>query len=83
MAVAFVTAERVLRRKLPALSQAIYPDATFWIAWPKQTSPLATEVTETVVRELGLEAGVVDVKVCAVDGDWSGLKFVHRVENRR
>lgn len=82
LAVAFTTSEGGLRRRLPALSRAIVPDSSFWIAWPKQTSPLATKVNENLVREYGLDAGAVDVKVCAIDADWSGLKFVHRLENR-
>ncbi len=53
-----------------------------WVSWPKKTSALATDLTGDVVRATGLEAGLVDVKVCAVDEDWSGLKFVWRVEDR-
>jgi hypothetical protein len=53
-----------------------------WISWPKRTSGVATDVTETVVREIGLANGLVDVKVCAVDATWSGLKFVRRVKDR-
>jgi hypothetical protein len=53
-----------------------------WISWPKRTSGVATDVTETVVRKIGLANGLVDVKVCAVDATWSGLKFVRRVKDR-
>jgi hypothetical protein len=53
-----------------------------WIAWPKRTSGVATDLTENVVREVGLELGLVDVKVCAVDATWSGLKFVRRLRDR-
>ena len=53
-----------------------------WISWPKGSSGVATDVTENVVREIGLASGLVDVKVCAVDATWSGLKFVRRVKDR-
>ena len=53
-----------------------------WISWPKKTSGVATDVTETIVRETGLAAGLVDVKICAVDETWSGLKFVYRLSDR-
>lgn len=66
------------RRLLPKL-----PDAgMIWIAWPKKTSGVATELTEDVVRATGLEMGLVDVKVCAIDATWSGLKFVRRLRDR-
>jgi hypothetical protein len=54
-----------------------------WISWPKQLSGVETDLTENVVRGLGLAEGLVDVKVCAVDEVWSGLKFVRRVANHR
>ena len=53
-----------------------------WIAWPKKSSSVATDLTENVVREIGLDAGLVDIKVCAVTEVWSGLKFVIPVKNR-
>jgi len=53
-----------------------------WIAWPKKTSGMATELTGDVVRRAGLDAGLVDVKVCAIDASWSGLKFVRRLRDR-
>lgn len=58
------------------------PETALWICWAKKSSPLATEVTEALVRERGLAAGIVDIKVCAVDDDWSGLKFVYRLKDR-
>jgi hypothetical protein len=58
------------------------PRTSLWICWPKKTSPLASDVSETEVRERGLAAGIVDVKVCAVDEDWSGHKFVFRLKDR-
>ncbi len=62
--------------------KAIHPAGGFWVAWPKKASKVATDLTEDVIREYALANGRVDVKVCAVDEVWSGLKFVRRVENR-
>jgi CheY-like chemotaxis protein len=64
---------REVRRKVPLAERR-----GLWIVWAKKTSPLATDVTETEVRELGLAAGLVDYKICAVDADWSGLRFAKR-----
>ena len=58
------------------------PDGALWIAWPKKSSGVATDLTFDIVRATGLAAGLVDVKVCAVDETWSGLKFVVRVADR-
>ena len=57
-------------------------DGTLWISWPKKAAGVATDVTEAIVRETGLAAGLVDVKICAVDETWSGLKFVYRLADR-
>jgi hypothetical protein len=81
-AVAFFTARSELVRRLDALASAIYPDGSLWIAWPKRASGVTTDVTEDVVREVALPRGLVDTKVCAIDETWSGLRLVHRVENR-
>jgi hypothetical protein len=54
-----------------------------WVSWPKKSSGVATDLDENVVREIGLKAGLVDVKVCAVTDIWSGLKFVRRVKDRK
>jgi hypothetical protein len=53
-----------------------------WVSWPKKTSGVQTDVTENIVRDVGLAAGLVDVKVCAIDDVWSGLKFVYRLKDR-
>ena len=53
-----------------------------WMSWPKKTSGVQTDLTENIVRDIGLAAGLVDVKVCAVDDVWSGLKFVYRLRDR-
>jgi hypothetical protein len=82
LVVAFFTERRRLQRRLPRLIAALDPSGALWIAWPKRASRVETDVTEDVVRELGLAAGVVDVKVCAIDATWSGLKLVVRVQDR-
>ena len=78
----FFTRAGRLERRLPRLAAAIRPDGALWIAWPKQTANVVTDLTGNVVRAIGLDAGLVDVKVCAIDKTWSGLKFVYRVKDR-
>lgn len=74
----FVTTEAELRRRLATFRKTLNPDAVIWISWPKRTAGMATSVTENVIRALALPLGFVDVKVCAVDTTWSGLKLVVR-----
>ena len=71
-----------LERRFPALGRALAPAGMLWISWPKKASGVATDLTEDVIRAIGLAHGLVDVKVAAVDEVWSGLKFVRRVEDR-
>jgi hypothetical protein len=71
-----------LERRFGALKRALEPDGGLWIAWPKRASGVATDVTEDVVREVGLAAGLVDNKVCAIDETWSGLRLVYRLADR-
>jgi hypothetical protein len=71
-----------LERRLPALRRAMDPAAGLWIAWPKRSSGVETDMTEDVVRELALANRLVDNKVCAIDETWSGLRLVIRVEDR-
>jgi hypothetical protein len=78
----FVTSRARLRAALPAMRRKMRADAVVWVSWPKQASKVATDVTEDVVREVALPLGLVDVKVCAVDDVWSGLKLVVRKELR-
>jgi hypothetical protein len=80
--VAFYLQRSALERRLPALAEALAPAGGLWIAWPKRASGVATDVSETVVRELGLAAGLVDNKVCAIDAVWSGLRLVYRLRDR-
>lgn len=71
-----------LLRRLPALKRALAPTGMLWLSWPKKSSPLAADLSESEVRMAGLDAGLVDVKICAVDDDWSALKFVYRLRDR-
>jgi hypothetical protein len=80
--VAFFTERAQLSARLPALRDALATDGGLWIAWPKRASGVATDLDENRVRELGLEAGLVDNKVCAIDQTWSGLRFVFRLADR-
>jgi hypothetical protein len=72
----FATGASALRRKLPACRDAIAPDGMAWVSWPKKSSGVATDLTDKVVRDMALSLGLVDIKVCAIDDIWSGLKFV-------
>ena len=67
-----------LARRFPAIVRHLAPGGMVWISWPKKSSPLAGDLTEDGVRAVGLRTEFVDVKVCAVDHDWSGLKFMRR-----
>src|ERR1039458_1769741 len=75
---AFVRSASALSRELPALARALRQGRTLWIVWPKKTSTLAGDLGQPAVREMGLAAGLVDYKVCAVDETWSGLAFAAR-----
>jgi hypothetical protein len=79
----FVTQAADLAARLPKFRQRIVEDGVIWVSWPKKAAKKSTDVTEDVVRKLALPLGLVDVKVCAVDETWSGLKLVIRVENRQ
>jgi hypothetical protein len=78
----FDTSAADLARRTPALKAAIAPDGMIWVAWPKKASKIPTDITEDVIREIVLPTGLVDVKVCAIDATWSGLKLVIRTELR-
>ncbi len=79
---AFFERAAPLRQRFPALARALAPSGMLWISWPKRTSGVVTDLTEDVVRRIGLDNGLVDVKVCAVDDVWSALKFVRRRADR-
>ena len=78
----FVTDRADLEGKLAALRRQIASDGQVWVSWPKKASKVPTDITEDVIREVALPMGFVDVKVCAVDETWSGLKLVIRKELR-
>jgi hypothetical protein len=80
--VAFFTERLKLERRLGVLARVIHPNGGLWIAWPKRASGVDTDVTEDVVREIGLAGGLVDNKVCAIDATWSGLRLVYRLRDR-
>jgi hypothetical protein len=78
----FTASRRVLRAKLPAFRKIVAADGIIWISWPKKNSGVTTDLTEDGVREVALPLGLVDIKVCAVDETWSGLKLMIRRELR-
>lgn len=82
LVVAFVTERARLVEAWPDLTSAVGPTGTVWVAWPKRSSGVSTDITEDGLREMLLPSGWVDVKVCAIDATWSGLKFVLRKELR-
>jgi hypothetical protein len=82
LVVFFVRSEAELRAGFERWSKAITPAGMLWIAWPKKTSGVLTDLTEKVVRDIALEKGMVDVKVAAIDATWSGLKLVYRLKDR-
>jgi hypothetical protein len=71
-----------LRKRFKPIAKKLAPAGGFWIAWPKKASGVPTDLTEDIVRVVGLDAGLVDNKVCAIDDTWSGLRFVIRLEDR-
>ena len=79
----FVTAERELVRDFAKLAEKLATNGMIWIAWPKKSSGVATDLAFGRVQRIGLDAGVVDVKICAIDETWSGLKFVFRLKDRK
>jgi hypothetical protein len=78
----FAAEAKGLAARLRSYRKAIAPDGMIWASWPKKASGVATDVTETLVRETALANGLVDIKVCAVDDVWSGLKLVIPVKDR-
>ncbi len=78
----FATKQRELAAAFPRLKRALVKNGMLWVAWPEGSSGLKTDLTETAVQKIGLQHGLVDVKVAAIDATWSGLKFVWRVRDR-
>jgi hypothetical protein len=81
-AVAFATSAYEVRASFAKLEPKLAQDGMIWISWPKKAAAVKTDLDENVVRNIGLDVGLVDVKVCAIDTTWSGLKFVRRVRDR-
>jgi hypothetical protein len=79
----FTTSTEQLAKEFSQLSKQLTPAGMLWVSWPKKSSGVAADVDENKVRGIGLAAGLVDVKVCAVTEIWSGLKFVRRVKDRK
>jgi GTPase Era involved in 16S rRNA processing len=79
----FVKSEKDLHKNFRRIAAKLKPNGMLWISWPKKASGVATDLSENVIRRIGLAAGLVDVKVCAVNEIWSGLKFVYRLQDRK
>jgi len=79
----FITSREQLEAVLPNLVRHLHSGGMLWLAWAKRTSPINHGLSESAIREFGLKAGLVDVKVAALTTDWSGLKFVHPLSNRK
>ncbi|MGZ3851301.1 MAG: hypothetical protein ACXVBX_00835 [Flavisolibacter sp.] len=79
----FVTEERQLLKDIGQLKNRIQPNGAIWISWPKKSSKVVTNITEDIIRNIGLKNGLVDIKVCAVDEKWSGLKLVIPLKDRK
>ena len=83
IALFFVTTRALLDKEVRAALAKLQPDAMIWISWPKKAAKVETDITEDTIREVALPLGLVDVKVCAVDETWSGLKLVIRKQLRK
>lgn len=82
LAMVFIRSKAALEKEFPRAAKQLSPAGMLWISWPKKSSGVATDLNENIVREIGLKAGLVDVKVCAITDIWSGLKFVRRLKDR-
>lgn len=80
--VLFVDSQQILKKEFPKHAQKLASNGMLWISWPKKASGITTNLSENIIRDIGLAAGLVDVKVCAVNDIWSGLKFVYRLKDR-
>lgn len=78
----FTTSKNELEEIFPRLREHLAKSGILWVSWPKKSSGLVTDLTRDVIRGIGLEAGLVDTKICAVDETWSGLKFLYRLIDR-
>lgn len=78
----FVFQRKVFEKEFKAFKKNLKKDGMMWVSWPKKSSKVPTDLDENIIREFGLSNGLVDVKVCAVNEVWSGLKFVYRTKDR-
>jgi hypothetical protein len=78
----FIKGQAEMKEQFPRFARRLVPAGMLWVSWPKKTSGIVTDLNENDVRKIGLLSGLVDVKVCAVNEVWSGLKFVIRVKDR-
>jgi hypothetical protein len=78
----FVDSASTLQKELPKLKQKLASGGILWVSWPKKSSSIETDLSFDVVQQSGLKLGLVDVKICAVNDIWSGLKFVYRLKDR-
>ena len=78
----FVKSEKELKTKFSEYAKRLNPWGMLWVSWPKKSSGVSTNLSENIVRDVGLAAGLVDIKICAVNEVWSGLKFVFRLKDR-
>jgi hypothetical protein len=81
-AMLFTKSAASLKKEFPRIGKNLTSAGMLWVSWPKKTSGVPTDLNENIVRDIGLAAGLVDVKVCAVTDVWSGLKFVRRLKDR-
>lgn len=79
----FTDSELTLKIEFPILAEKLNVNGMLWIAWPKKSSGVSTDLSFDIVQQTGLQAGLVDVKICAINEIWSGLKFVYRVKDRK
>ena len=79
----FADSQKALKKEFSVLAQKLSENGMLWVAWPKKSSGVRSGLSDNNVRDIGLDAGLVDVKVCAVNDVWSGLKFVYRLQDRK
>jgi hypothetical protein len=79
----FTKSSTALKKQFERVTNTLAPAGMLWVSWPKKSSGVAGDLTEDEVRRIGLQSGLVDVKVCAVSEIWSGLKFVYRLADRK
>ena len=83
LVVLFVDRETTLAKRFPLVAEKLSVNGMIWVAWPKKSSGVKTDLMFDNVQRIGLDCGLVDVKICAIDDTWSGLKFVYRVKDRK